>query len=87
MLALNNNEMNLLPLPPLSPDLSPNEHMWDMLQNRLNSHDPHPKAVRKLRNILPGLWYEIPQEQIDNCVESMPNRRQAVEVQGGSTRY
>ncbi|RZC37095.1 DDE 3 domain containing protein, partial [Asbolus verrucosus] len=27
MLALNNNEMNLFPFPPLSPDLNPIEHV------------------------------------------------------------
>ncbi|RZC42983.1 hypothetical protein BDFB_013274, partial [Asbolus verrucosus] len=59
MLALSNNEMNLLLLPPLSPDLNPMKHVWDMLQNRLNFHDPHPSTVRELRDILPGLCHEI----------------------------
>ncbi|RZB38968.1 DDE 3 domain containing protein, partial [Asbolus verrucosus] len=85
MLALNNNEKNL---PPLSPDLNSIKHVWDMLQNRLNSHDPHSRTVRELRDILSGFWHEIPQEQIDNCIESMPNKCQVViEEQGGSSRY
>ncbi|RZC34284.1 hypothetical protein BDFB_015324, partial [Asbolus verrucosus] len=64
MLAFSNNEMDLLLLPPLSPDLNPIERVWGMLQNRLNSHDPHPRTARELRDILPDLWHEIPQEQI-----------------------
>ncbi|RZB62210.1 HTH Tnp Tc3 2 domain containing protein, partial [Asbolus verrucosus] len=88
ILALSNNEMNLLPLPPLSPELNPIEHVWNMLQNHLNSHDPHPRTVRELGDILPDLCHEIPQEQIDNCIESMPNKCPAViEAQGASIRY
>ncbi|RZC38779.1 hypothetical protein BDFB_014831, partial [Asbolus verrucosus] len=83
-----NNEMNLFPLPPLPPDLNPVKHVWDILQNPLNSHDPHPRTVRELRDILSGFWDEIPQEQIDNSSESMPNKCQAViDAQDGSTRY
>lgn len=86
--ALNDNEINRLPLTPHSPDLNPIEHVWDMLQKRMDNHNPQPTTVRELRHILPILWHEIPQEHIDNCIESMPNRCQAViDARGGSTRY
>lgn len=86
--ALEQLQINHLPLPPVSPDLNPIEQVWDMLQRQLNTHTPHPTTRRQLAELLPILWDEIPQQHIDNCILSMPDRCQAViNARGGATRY
>jgi transposase len=81
-------EINHLPLPPLSPDLNPIEHVWDFLQRRLDNHHPHPTTRQELRDVLPVLWQQIPQEHINHCIASMPARCEAViEAHGGATRF
>lgn len=77
-----------LPLPALSPDLNPIEHIWDNLQRRLNNHQPQPRNTGELANVLTLLWEEIPQEEIAAVILSMANRCSAVQrVRGGYTRY
>lgn len=86
--AIEQLQIHHLPLPPLSPDLNPIEHVWDMLQRQLNTHIPHPTTLRQLAELLPTLWDEIPQQHIDNCILSMPERCQAVvNARGNTTRY
>ena len=88
MEALEDLQINHLPLPPRSPDLNAIEHVWDLLQRQLDNHLPHPATIRELAEILPIAFNEIPQDQIDNCIRSMPERCQAVaDVRGNTTRY
>ncbi|CAH1990109.1 unnamed protein product [Acanthoscelides obtectus] len=61
------NDVALLPWPPRSPDLSPIEHVWDMMGKRLLNLQP-------LREALVVAWNEIPQEDIDHLIRSMPRR-------------
>lgn len=77
-----------LPLPPRSPDLNPIEHAWDKLQRALENHSPVPQTLGELATVLPRLWQTIPAEDLNNLVESMPRRVEAViEARGGWTRY
>lgn len=86
--TLQNLEIQHLPLPPLSPDLNPIEHMWDALQRRLSDHQPQPYDLRQLREALPRLWDEIPLEISHNTIGSMPERcRQVYNNRGHYTRY
>ena len=36
------NHVNVLPWPAYSPDLLPIEHIWDILDRKVQAHDPHP---------------------------------------------
>lgn len=77
-----------LPIPPHSPDLNCIEHAWDMLQRRLDNHQPTPESLNDLRELLPRLWNQIPQEMFNNLVCSMQRRCQAViDARGGHTLY
>ncbi|CAH1999243.1 unnamed protein product [Acanthoscelides obtectus] len=67
------NDVTLLPWPPRSPDLSPIEHVWNMMV---------------LREELVVAWNEIPQEDIDHLIRSMLRRvGECVAHQGASTHY
>ncbi|GFS50640.1 transposable element Tcb1 transposase [Trichonephila clavipes] len=57
-----------------SPDLNPIEHMWDMLGRRIAARQPPPTCLPELRRALLDEWCNIPQDQIDNLILSMPRR-------------
>ncbi|CAH2002088.1 unnamed protein product [Acanthoscelides obtectus] len=68
------NDVTLLPWPPRSPDLSPIEHVWDMMGRRLVNLQRPPQTLEALREELVVAWNEIPQEDIDHLIRSMPRR-------------
>jgi transposase len=51
-LFLAQNNINVLPWPALSPDLSPNEHLWDELDKRVRRRPQQPESVDQLRTAL-----------------------------------
>ncbi|GFU65962.1 transposable element Tcb1 transposase [Trichonephila clavipes] len=60
--------------PAYSPDLNPIEHVWDMLGRRIAAHQPPLTCPSELRRALFDEWCNIPQDQIDNLILSMPRR-------------
>ncbi|GFX35910.1 transposable element Tcb1 transposase [Trichonephila clavipes] len=60
--------------PAYSPDLNPIEHVWDMLGRRIADHQPPPTCLPELRRALLDEWCNIPLDQIDNLILSMPRR-------------
>lgn len=75
--------------PARSPDLSPIEHLWDVMQRRLNTEYPFPAATLiQLVDRLREQWNLIPQETIVHLIDSVPRRLQnCIAVRGGHTRY
>ncbi|KAJ4426450.1 hypothetical protein ANN_27264 [Periplaneta americana] len=70
--------IHVLPWPARSPDMNPNEHVWDMLGRRVKNRRPRPESLQELRRALGEEWELIPQEEIGNQIESMPRRMDAV---------
>ncbi|GFU79136.1 transposable element Tcb1 transposase [Trichonephila clavipes] len=66
--------MQFLPWPVYSPDMSPIEHVWDLVGWRL-ARDPCP-AASKDELLLPiqAIWNYLLQEDIQNLFDSMPRR-------------
>ncbi|GFU67259.1 transposable element Tc3 transposase [Trichonephila clavipes] len=60
--------------PAYSPDLNPIDHMWDMLGRRTAARQHPPTCTPELRRALLDEWCNIPQDQIDNLILSMPRR-------------
>ncbi|GFX31064.1 transposable element Tcb2 transposase [Trichonephila clavipes] len=60
--------------PAYSPDLNPIEHVWDMLGRRIAARQLPPTCLLELRRALLDEWCNIPQDQIDNLILSMPRR-------------
>ncbi|GBN07644.1 hypothetical protein AVEN_107920-1, partial [Araneus ventricosus] len=52
----------------------PIEHVWDMLDRRIAARQPPPTCLPELRRALLDEWCNIPQDQIDNLILSMPRR-------------
>ncbi|GFT16749.1 transposable element Tcb1 transposase [Trichonephila clavipes] len=71
--------------PAYSPDLSPIEHV---LCRRITACQPPPTILPKLRRALLDEWRNIPQDEVDNLILSMPRRCKAcIASSGGHTPY
>ena len=85
---LQQHNVRLLPWPAVSPDLSPIEHLWDQLGQRVSARRPAPNNRQQLIAVLQQEWNAIPQQRIQRLIRSMPRRcRVCVAVNGGHTGY
>ncbi|GFX90338.1 uncharacterized protein TNCV_3849131 [Trichonephila clavipes] len=62
---------------------NPIEHVWDMLGRRIAARQPPPTCLPELRRALLDEWCNIPQDQIDNLILSMPRRCKACIASSG----
>lgn len=85
---LQQHNVEVLPWPAYSPDLSPIEHLWDQLGRRVSRRAPSPTNRQELVAALQEEWQNIPQDNLRRLVRSMRRRCQAcVQANGGHTRY
>jgi transposase len=72
--------------PARSPDFNPIENVWSMVVTELNKVNI--RNLHDLERELKAVWERLPQEHIDNAINSMPERlRLARKSKGASTRY
>ncbi|GFX01475.1 DDE_3 domain-containing protein [Trichonephila clavipes] len=72
--CLQSEDITRMDWPAYSPDLNPIEHVWDMLDRRIAARQPSPTCLPELRRALLDEWCNIPQDQIDSLILSMPRR-------------
>ncbi|GFU41096.1 DDE_3 domain-containing protein [Trichonephila clavipes] len=72
--CLLSEDINRMDWPAYSSDLNPIEHVWDKLDRRIAARQPPPTDLPELRRALLDEWCNIPQDQIDNLILSMPRR-------------
>ena len=65
---LRRNNIDVLPWPALSPDLSPKEHLWDQLDRRVRRRRQQPQTLKQLRAALTEEWQRIPQVLINRFI-------------------
>ncbi|GFV34013.1 kinesin-like protein [Trichonephila clavipes] len=71
--------------PAYSPDLNPIKHVWDILGRRIEARQPPPTCLPEFRRALLDEWCNIPQDQIDKLILSMPRRfRRAAQLSSSS---
>lgn len=87
--CLHEGNVNVLDWPSRSPDLSPIEHLWDILGRRVRDSYQFPAAtLEELQHRLLEQWQRIPQRDIRHLIMSMRRRLQeCVRKRGGHTRY
>ncbi|GFX53491.1 hypothetical protein TNCV_4652771 [Trichonephila clavipes] len=80
--------MQLLPWPAYSLDMSPIEHVWDLVGCRL-AYDPLPAAsIDELLLREQAIWNSLPQADIQNLFDSTPRRIAAlIAALGCYTKY
>ena len=77
-----------LPWPAKSPDMSPMEHLWDVLGRSVRARQPQPVNLDNLSVALQEEWRRIPRATVRRLIASMPSIcRACVAVRGGHTRY
>lgn len=78
--------LKLLAWPANSPDLNPIENIWAILKRRVGAHYPTTRAA--VTTAVEAEWPQLTLEDIRHCIESMPQRCQAViDAKGGHTRW
>ena len=84
---LQHNNVDRLDWPARSPDLSPIEHVWDFLGQRVRQRVPRLRTLQGLGAALQEEWRR-PQLQIARLIRSMRRRCVAwIDATGGHTRY
>ncbi|UYV84064.1 hypothetical protein LAZ67_X001034 [Cordylochernes scorpioides] len=66
-------DVQMLPWPPYSPDLSPIEHVWDIIERRLHAL-PQSRSEDELWQMVEREWRAIPQDAIRTLIDSLPRR-------------
>ena len=85
---LNQTNVNTLPWPALSPDMSPIEHVWAVLKKRIERRQNPPQTLQELRVAAVEEWQNIPQQEIGRKINSMRRRcTTLVNANGGHTNY
>ncbi|MBJ5664516.1 hypothetical protein JGG94_23430 [Salmonella enterica subsp. enterica serovar Infantis] len=75
----------MLPWTPMSPDLSPIKHVWNMIGRRLRDL-PQPQSDDDLWRMVDSIWSSIPQDTIRTLMSSVPRRVAAcIAARGGPT--
>ncbi|GFS78921.1 DDE_3 domain-containing protein [Trichonephila clavipes] len=69
--------------PVYSPELNLIEHVWDMLGRRIAARQPPPNCLSEPWRALLDEWCNIPQDQVDNLIFSMPRRCKAYIASSG----
>ncbi|GBN73540.1 hypothetical protein AVEN_199945-1 [Araneus ventricosus] len=80
--------VDILPWPARSPDLSPIEHVWDIIGRQLQHHPLPAQTVPVLTAQVQQAWNSIPQSDIRHLYDTMHARLQAcIQNSGGYTGY
>jgi hypothetical protein len=80
------NEMEVLPWPPQSPDLNPIEHLWNDVDRRLRASNIEIRGKDALWNHVSQIWNETTLETCTKLIESMPERiNDVIKAKGGYT--
>lgn len=81
------HKFTVLKWPSQSPDLNPIEHLWFYLKKKKKYPEP-PKGILELWERVQAEWEKIPVEVVQNLIEGMPRRVEAVyKAKGGYTKY
>ncbi|KFM58838.1 Transposable element Tc1 transposase, partial [Stegodyphus mimosarum] len=76
--------VDILPWPARSLDLSPVEHVWDMVDRQIRA----PQNIANLERQLMNAWQNVSEDDIRNLYHSSPRRIQAcIATRSGSTNY
>ena len=75
---LQSETVNFVPWPAMSPDLNPIEHIWDMLDRRIQAREPPVQSIRQLEAALHREWQQLSQQDIRRLTGRMRRRVEAV---------
>ncbi|GFU34360.1 transposable element Tcb2 transposase [Trichonephila clavipes] len=74
---IESEDISQMDWPAYSPDLNPNDHVWDALRRRIAARLHHPENTQQLKQMLIEEWALLPQEMLHQLVLSMRRRCEA----------
>jgi hypothetical protein len=84
---LEQEAVQTIPWPAMSPDMNPIEHVWDFIGRKINQRNPKCQNIDALRTAILQEWQQFPQEQLRRLVRSMTRHAtQLHNKRGGYTR-
>lgn len=84
----NEQEIRILPWPGQSPDMNPIENVWHIIQQNMAKRPRKPGNKDELVTAVTEEWVNIPEDTINNLIDTMPRRIAALHAsKGGSTKY
>jgi hypothetical protein len=85
---LQQEAVQTIPWPAMSPDMSPIEHVRDFIGRKINQRNPKCQNIDELRTAILQEWQQFPQERFRRLVRSMTRRVTELHIKrGGYTRY
>ena len=85
---LQQEAVQTIPWPAMSPDMNPIEHVWDLIGRKINQRNPKCQNIDELRTAILQEWQQFPQERLRCLVRSMTRRvTELHNKRGGYTRY
>jgi transposase len=86
---LQQEAVQTIPWPAMSPDMNPIEHVWDFIGRKINQRNPKCQYIDELRTAILQEWQQFPQERLRRLVRSMMRRvtPQLHNKRGGYNRY
>jgi hypothetical protein len=87
-IVLQQEAIQTIPWPAISPDMNPIEHVWDFIGRKINQCNPKCQNIDELRTAILQEWQQFPQERLRRLVQSMTRRvTELHNERGGYTRY
>jgi hypothetical protein len=69
--------------PSMSPDVNPIEHVWDFIGRKINQRNPKCQNIDELRTAILQEWQQFPQDRLGRLVRSMTRRVTELHNKGG----
>jgi transposase len=86
--SLQQEAVQTIPWPAISPDMNPIEHVWDFIGRKINQRNPKCQNIDELRTAILQEWQQFSQERLRRLVRSMTRRvAELHNRRGGYTRY
>jgi hypothetical protein len=60
--------------PAMSPDMNPIEHVWDFIGRKINQRNPKCQNIDELRTVILQEWQQFPQGRLRRIVRSLTRR-------------
>ena len=62
--VLQQEAVQTIPWPAISPDMNPIEHVWDFIGRKINQRNPKCQNIDELRTAILQEWQQFPQERL-----------------------
>ena len=84
---LQQEAVQTIPWPAMSPDMNPIEHVWDFIGRKINQRNPKCQNIDELGTAILQEWQQFPQERLMCRVRSMTRRVTELHNKRGGLRY